>query len=142
MKNPRFLLCRPALFTFLALQFSPPVLAAEGEVQSLSPSHALQVLLSLVLVLALIFGLVWLMRRAGQGSWQNTRQLKVLASLALGQREKVVVVAIGDEQIVLGVTPQQVSLLKTLEQPLPIVESSLNMQSFGEKLKEVLAQRQ
>jgi flagellar protein FliO/FliZ len=68
--------------------------------------------LMLVLVLALIPLVLWALKRLqtfrpGGG----TRQLEVTAQLALGARERVVLVRVHDRLLVLGVTPQQITLL-------------------------------
>jgi len=45
-------------------------------------------------------------------------KFKVLTSLALSQRERLVLVQIGDKQVVLGVAPGHVSQVMELDQPL------------------------
>ena len=49
---------------------------------------------------------------------QNTGQLKVIASLSLGVKERLIVAQVGEQQLVLGVTPQQITLIKNLEEPI------------------------
>jgi flagellar protein FliO/FliZ len=46
--------------------------------------------------------------------------LRVVASLAVGQRERAVVVQVGDRQLLLGVAPGRVALLHELGAPLPV----------------------
>ncbi len=75
--------------------------------------------LSSGLVIGVILLLGWLLRRLrGAQMFGGSRQLKVVASLALGQRERLLVVQVGEEQRLLGVTAQQISDLGKLEQPL------------------------
>jgi flagellar protein FliO/FliZ len=49
---------------------------------------------------------------------QQNNSLKVVSTLVLGNKEKVVVVQVADKQLLLGVTAQQITLLDTLETPL------------------------
>jgi len=80
---------------------------------------ASSMILSLIMVLALIFISAIVLKRFNL-SQQNSSQLKVIASLSLGAKERVVVVQIGEQQLVLGVCPQQISLLKNLDQPIDV----------------------
>ena len=69
--------------------------------------------LSLLGVLGVFIGLAWLARRflpvaGGQG------MLKVVASLSVGARERVVVIELAGERLVLGVGGGQVNLLARL----------------------------
>ena len=48
--------------------------------------------------------------------------MKVVSSLPLGAKERLVVVQVGKEQLLLGVSQQQVALIKTLDEPLEIKE--------------------
>ena len=76
-------------------------------------------ILSLLMVLALIFISALVLKRFNL-TQQSSNQLKVIASLSLGAKERVVVVQIGEQQLVLGVCPQQISLIKNLENPIDI----------------------
>ncbi|MDX2367169.1 MAG: flagellar biosynthetic protein FliO [Colwellia sp.] len=74
-------------------------------------------ILSLLMVLALIVISALVLKRFNF-TQQNTGQLKVVASLSLGVKERLVVAQVGDQQLVLGVTPQQITLIKSLEEPI------------------------
>jgi flagellar protein FliO/FliZ len=66
----------------------------------------------LVLVLALIPLVLWALKRVQTfRPGGANRQLEVTAQLALGARERLVLVRVHDRVLVLGVTPQQISLL-------------------------------
>lgn len=80
---------------------------------------ASSMILSLLIVLALIFISAIVLKRFNL-TQQSSNQFKVIASLSLGAKERVVVVQIGEQQLVLGVSPQQISLLKNLEKPLDV----------------------
>lgn len=74
-------------------------------------------ILSLLMVLALI-GVCTLVLKRFNLAQQNTGQLKVIASLSLGVKERLIVAQVGEQQLVLGVTPQQITLIKNLEEPI------------------------
>jgi flagellar protein FliO/FliZ len=74
-------------------------------------------ILSLLMVLALIGISAFVLKRFNV-TQQQTGQLKIIASLSLGVKERLVVAQIGDQQLVLGVTSQQITLIKSLEEPI------------------------
>lgn len=74
-------------------------------------------ILSLLLVLVVVIGSAFLLKKF-QVTTQGTTGLKVITSLHLGTKERIVVVQVGEKQLLLGVTAAQISLLDTLEQPI------------------------
>lgn len=75
-------------------------------------------LAALLLVIALILALAWLLRRLPGAALRGHGDLRVVASLAVGVRERVLVVAVGDQQLLIGVTSEQINLLHRLETPI------------------------
>ena len=68
---------------------------------------------------------LWFVARRGRGAgvaW-STRDCQVLRQLAIGPRERVVVVRIATKQFVLGVGSASVSLISELEEPLPAADT-------------------
>lgn len=97
--------------------------------------------LGLFAVIALILGMAWLARRVGlvrHGSGGAT--MKVVGSLMLGARQKVVMVEVGDTWLVLGVSAGEIRPLHTLPaQPDAMVPAGTNAPQplqggFGERL--------
>jgi len=76
-------------------------------------------LLALALVIGLIFALAWLLRRLPGTGLRPGDGLRVVAGVALGSKERAVVVEINGRQLLLGVTPGSISLLYSLDSPLP-----------------------
>jgi len=68
-------------------------------------------------VLALVLILYWLLRRfmPGQGIPLKGARMRVLGRLGLGQRAQVALVRVGEEVLILGVTPGSVTLLDKLD---------------------------
>ena len=77
-------------------------------------------LLALIAVLVLIVGLAWLLKRLPAAGLRNSEQLRVVSSLGIGQRERLVVVQVGDQQLLLGITAHAINTLHTLAEPLPV----------------------
>ena len=74
----------------------------------------LQAVLGLAVVLALIWGAAWVMRRLQPSMSGTGGALRLIASQGVGQRERIVVVEINDQWLVVGVAPGQVNALATL----------------------------
>lgn len=74
----------------------------------------LQATLGLALVLALIWAAAWLLRRVAPSGSSGRSLIKVIASQAVGQRERVVLLEIADQWLLVGVAPGQVTVLQTL----------------------------
>jgi flagellar protein FliO/FliZ len=92
-------------------------------------------LFALVLVIGLILLLGWLAKRMpGFGGTRNNSALRVVGSLALGPRERVVVVAVGDTQLLLGVGSGGTRTLHTLETPLPSESEVKTTPAFAQLL--------
>ena len=76
-------------------------------------------IMSLLMVLVLIVISAWVLKKFNLVN-KSVAGMKVVTSLPLGNKEKLVVVQVGDEQLLLGVSQQQVSLIKTLDKPLEV----------------------
>lgn len=83
----------------------------------MSNMNAGSMILSLLMVLALIIICAFVLKRFNI-SQQGISQLKVITSLSLGTKERLMVVQVGEQQLLLGVTAQQITLLETLAEPL------------------------
>jgi len=73
---------------------------------------------ALAIVVVLIIVTALLMRRTRWGgAIGSEKSLTVRQSVTLGQRERVVIVEVGERRLLLGVTPGGISLLTELESP-------------------------
>ena len=80
---------------------------------------ALRVVLSLAGVVALALALAWMLRRLQLGATHGQRRLRVLESLPVGAKERIVLIALGERQMLLGVAPGSVRALQMLDAPIP-----------------------
>ncbi|MGQ0618855.1 MAG: flagellar biosynthetic protein FliO [Panacagrimonas sp.] len=79
-------------------------------------------ILSLAAVVAMILGLAWMTRRMQNLRGAQGGELRVRASLAVGIKERVVIVEAAGQQFLIGVAPGQVSILKSLG-PVATIEA-------------------
>lgn len=92
----------------------------EQAVPAVGVSEITTVILGLIFVIGIIFACAWFMRRINGGTAVNGRAIKVLAVTPLGAKEKLVLVGIGKQQLLLGITPQQITTLHELTEPLDL----------------------
>lgn len=97
-----------------------------------------QVLLGLGFVLALVFAMGWLIKRVGQGNLVGGQMMRVLASLPLSTRERLLLVDVGGQQLLLGVAPGRITTLHTFEEPILQPNAPINPSEFGKKLREIM----
>ena len=90
---------------------------APAPVAVTSFSSLLQVLFGLGLVLAAIGGTAWLLRRLAPGQVAASGALRVVGGVAVGPKERVVLVDVGDTRLVLGVAPGRVATLHQMPRP-------------------------
>ncbi|KPJ89731.1 MAG: hypothetical protein AMJ53_15515 [Gammaproteobacteria bacterium SG8_11] len=103
----------------------------------------IQVTLGLFVVLLIIAAAAWFTRRFGYFQSTVGGNMRIIGGLHLGTRERLVVVQVGEEQLLLGVAPGRVSTLHVLAKPLnqDDVLSNRSQQSSGaflDKLNAVL----
>ena len=81
-------------------------------------SNLWQLTLGMVAVLAIMLGLAWILKRTGKFQVGAGGGLKILGGLSIGSRERVVLLQVGETQLLVGVAPGQVQALHVLDQPL------------------------
>jgi len=103
----------------LAVEKDPVVLLPE-----LPSFELLKLLMMLVLVIGIFLACVWMVRKLGQLQPQSGRMMQVLGGVSLGSKERLVLLQVGDEQIVVGVAPGCIQKIHTLAKPLetPVVK--------------------
>ncbi len=93
------------------------------------PDHSAnltEVFFSLIFIVILIFFLAWVIKRIGYHPINNNQLMKVVATLPVTAKEKIVLVQVGEEQIVIGVAPGFVGNIKTLDKPITLPTEKLN----------------
>lgn len=74
---------------------------------------------ALLLVLALILVSAYLVKRFFRtrlGRWKNAPLIQVLSTTYLGPKREVSIIEVGNQFLVVGVTPYQISLLSHLDE--------------------------
>ncbi|MCC7695881.1 flagellar biosynthetic protein FliO [Janthinobacterium sp. EB271-G4-7A] len=112
-----------------------------------SAGSLLQTILALMFVLALLIGLAWFMKRYGPKVMGGNNKMRVVSSLNLGGRERIVLVEVADQWIVVGASPGRINALATMprqEGDLPQLATAQNgpaAANFSEWLKQTIEKR-
>jgi flagellar protein FliO/FliZ len=119
---------------FLCIPFE-----ANSAPQSLSnPTSIVSIFLSLLLVIGVVFILAFLMRRFNV-TQSGTSNLKVVASMMAGAKERVLVIEVAGEQHLLGVTAHNISHLATLSTLIDTRTTLPGNENFKDKLALLMA---
>ena len=100
--------------------FGTSLMALHAAAHAAEPGSAgsmFQVLPGLALVLALIAACAWVAKRIGPGRIGGQQAIKFISSQSLGAREKVVIVEVNNQWLVLGVAPGRVNTLSQMAKP-------------------------
>lgn len=140
------------LFSGLALALPGLVLAAEPvanaaaapAVNSGVAGQLTQLVLGLLLVLGLIFFLAWLLRRVQHAGPAGKGQvIELIGSRALGPRDRLMLVQVGNEQILLGLSPGTITALHVLKEPVQVPSATEKATpEFAQRLMELMGKDQ
>ena len=81
-----------------------------------------QVTLALLIVLAAVFAVAWFVRRMRGFGNRVGNAIDVIADIPLGQKERAVLLRVGQTQILVGVAPGQVNTLHVLAEPIDLTK--------------------
>lgn len=81
---------------------------------AVSSGSVAQIIFSLILVLAAVMAVAWVMKRINMPQHGAASLLKVISGVAIGPRERVVLLEVNDTWLVLGIAPGQVRTLHTM----------------------------
>ncbi|MBQ0776337.1 MAG: flagellar biosynthetic protein FliO, partial [Pseudomonas sp.] len=93
----------------------------------------------LLLVVGLIFLIGYLMRRVGPLAPQGGQHIRLLSSLPLGPRDRIMLVDVGGKQLLLGASPGRINTLHVFDEPIAEVSAAGTMNSdFAKTLRGLL----
>ena len=96
--------------------FAAPDAAKAGDTST--TGGLVQVTLSLMLVLAAVFASAWVVRRMRNFGRPGAGAIQIVADVALGTKERAVLIQVGAQQLLVGVAPGRVNTLHVLAEPV------------------------
>lgn len=129
----------------ILLMFLPARLLAEdtsiplATVEPTSSTYLIKLTAGLVAVLALVFILAWLVKKMQLVQHSNNGLIQIVSAIAVGQRERIALIQVGDEQILVALSPGKIEKLHTLKQSISTeVDKPHSPSSFQQKFQQVL----
>jgi flagellar protein FliO/FliZ len=138
---------QPSATTTAPAQPAPQMFPGPAQAAPTAPAAGslLQTIVSLLFVLALLVGLAWAMKRFGPRAMGGAANMRVIGALSLGGRERIMVVEVADQWIVVGAAPGRVNVLTTMprqegvEAPAPMAAGLPS--GFADWLKQTIDKR-
>lgn len=106
---------RQVLRTVLISALLPSTaLAADAAAPGIGAGTYLQATFALLLIVGLLFAATWAARKVSGGKRFGQGNLRVISGIALGPKERIVLVEVEEQWLVIGIVPGQIRTLHTL----------------------------
>jgi flagellar protein FliO/FliZ len=144
------MICRRLSPLLLLLASASSLAAASGTIATTLPAAApsstgslLQVLLGLIAVLGVMAFCAWLLRRLGSAKSAGGATVRIVGGVSVGTRERVMVVEVADQWIVVGVAAGRVTALSTMPKQETVVPATTGTpaRNFSNWLAQTLEKR-
>jgi len=133
-----------ALFSAGCLQAQTAATQTASAPAAVSTGGYLQMVAGLAVVLGLVGAAAWLLKRLSALPGTSASMIRVIGAAAVGQRERVVLVEIGETWLLVGVAPGQVRRLHTMPKSESAAPGSVNApadQGFSIWLRRMMDKR-
>ncbi|CAM3589460.1 flagellar biosynthetic protein FliO [compost metagenome] len=143
LRNSLALAC--GLYVDVALATTQPAAAVVAPVAASGSAagQLTQLVLGLLLVLGLIFLLAWLLRRVQNAAPGSAQVIEILGSRSLGPRDRLLLIQVGKEQILIGHSPGTIEALHVMAEPIEVPASARQATpEFAQRLMELMGKDQ
>lgn len=128
---------RFALFFTICLMVPLPSMATASNPPS--PTSYLSVITSLFLVIGVMLVLAILYKRMNLG-FTGSHAIKVITALPIGTKERIMVIEVNGQQHLIGVTPQQINHLISLDEPIDSGNNGVSAEQGDRSFQQILQQ--
>jgi flagellar protein FliO/FliZ len=107
----------------------------------MSSSYIMQLILGLLVVVLCILALAWFAKKMNRFQSVTDGSFKIIGGISMGARERVVLLQVGEEQLLVGVSPGRINMLHALNNPVETTDDSSDGsrgKGFSEKLKTIM----
>jgi flagellar protein FliO/FliZ len=81
---------------------------------NVAPGSLVRIVVSLVVVVGLMIFLALLFKKFGLNRMQSAFPVKVIGAISVGNNQRIMIIEVGEEWLVLGVTPHSISTLTSM----------------------------
>ncbi len=114
---------------------------AVAPLEPISSPYLMKLTGGLILVVLVIFIFAWLVKKLNLNQYSHNGLIKIIAGLSIGTRDRIVLLQVGEEQILVGLTPGRIEKLHTLAQPLEATGEQALSGSFASKINRLMGDR-
>ncbi len=104
----------------------------------LSIGSLAQLTLSLIAIVALIFAIGWVLKRFKVALPRGSKDMEVLDQVAVGERERIALVRVGDHQVLVGIGAGGIVPLSPLPMPISLRTAAPPALPFAERLRDMM----
>jgi flagellar protein FliO/FliZ len=104
----------------------------------LSVSSLAQLTLSLLAIVVLIFAISWALKRLRMAGPRSAGDIAVLDELSVGPRDRIVLIRVGESQLLVGVSAAGLVPLTPLATPIVLKGGAPAAPAFAERLRELM----
>lgn len=120
--------------------FTPEV---GSNVTNVSATSLVQMIIALIFVLVAVVMLGWFSKRFIGASRSSGGKIKILSGTSVGSREKLMLIQVGEEQMLIGVAPGRVNKLHHFDNPVvETTETDPKLAPFAIKLQQFMKSQQ
>lgn len=105
-----------------------------------SPESMVQMFLGLIVVILIIFGLSILVKRFSLLPGSSSGMIKVLGGLPLNNKDRLLLIQVGEEQILLSASPGRIDKVHKLTTPLDPDQFRVSTKPEGKSFNSLLDQ--
>jgi flagellar protein FliO/FliZ len=103
----------------------------------LSVGSVAQLSLSLIAIVVLILAISWVLKRLKLAGPRSSGEIAVIDQLTVGPRERIVLVRVGESQVLLGIGAQGMVPLTPLTPPV-VLKGSTPAPAFTDRLRDLM----
>ena len=104
----------------------------------LSVGSLTQLTLSLMAIVALILAISWILKRMKLAGPRGSGEIAVLEELSVGPRDRIMLIRVGESQVLVGVGAGGLVPLTPLAVPIVLKGSAAAAPPFAERLREMM----
>jgi len=103
-----------------------------------SASYLFKLIAVMGFILLLIFALAWMMKKMQWAQNSQNGLIQIVSAVAVGQRDRIALIQIGEEQILVGLTPGKIEKLHVLKNPVDLADANEPAQKFSDKFQQLM----
>ncbi len=131
---------KKGIFTLLLIAYHPAYSAPNDLLTNSGAVWAklIEIFVVLGLILVFIFACAYLLKKTSLVNKQNRGLIKIITSFPLSQKEKLMIIQVGEKQLLLGVTAHSIQTLESFEQPIYLEDGTIKDDGFSDQLRKFL----